>query len=110
MKCKFCSQELPTIISPKSVVMKAFCREHDFEIKYYWYDFEDPNVSIEYYFRFWVNGKRWEASYYISSDFDNFTIKSLDGEYMPDLVNLDFIPNITPENILDKFPTLVNFS
>jgi hypothetical protein len=120
MKCYFCQQEC--VINKTTSVISGLCSRHEHVINYYmWAD--EPEGALEWVFNITYKEKLFSFSYGMGlSGLDNgvyFDLSALElitmsnGDEMSKLstiLELDFIPDITPENALDKLPTLLVFS
>ena len=106
MICKFCKQCCKPEISSTPSVGISCCNNHEYKITYYWF-VSRPDEMLEYLFIC----DKWRVCYLEDGEGDSFRIDPIPlADNFKPLVQFDFIPNVTPENILDKLPLLITFS
>lgn len=115
MNCKFCDQ-LCVIENPgvKNIVV-ARCNKCPYVVKHFYYvDGQGPEDILDYLFIVSYKGKKWLFNFCLNRedgpDPATFDLTNADEPRMDPVVMLNFIPDITPYNALEKLPTLINFS
>lgn len=100
MNCYFCSEELFSIHYNKSYL----CKNHKYDV---YFVIEINNTSeAEYYFEF-----RYDNKWYIVDYKNSDKSKCCKIFYQNELIaEFNCIPDLSPENIDEKFPMLLTFS
>ena len=103
MKCHFCSNELP------SNIYCIECKNHPHIVRHYYVAGDQWSEVVFDYFDDIAPNKKY--SFYFEFNPNHFVItvgKKLYVQQHP-ILTLDFFPDITPENIAEKFPTILTF-
>lgn len=108
MNCKFCYQPCISSSTPESSVQIERCYNHPYTVKHLY--LTDNPSHLEYIFTVPYKGHRYNFNF---SELDIPSLSPYCLEVSSEsqmFLSIDEIPNITPENALDKLPTIITFS
>lgn len=115
MNCVFCNNPCTTDNPGAVHLIVERCNTCPYVVKHFRYVIgQGPPEMLEYLFTVPYKGKRWTLSYCLNSENGSspnmYDIINADEQRLHPVVELDFIPNITPYNVLEKLPMLLVFS
>ncbi len=112
MNCTFCHQPCITNqLAPQSAVAREECHNHPHTVIYLYYK-DDPDGLLDCYMMVPFRDETFMITFTTKINMGDGGM----GDYFEiacgnhSVVNLHFIPDVTPENILDRLPTMITFS
>jgi hypothetical protein len=109
MNCKFCHQPCQKSPVDESAISIERCYNHPHVVKAMYYK-DQPDEMIDFMFVVLYKERKYVftfGTYHNLEIHSSYFELSCDGKWIFDM---DGSPDITPENALDKLPTLLTFS
>lgn len=106
MNCKFCGQSCTRTPVDESALHIERCYNHPYTVKSLCYK-HDPDWGQDFMFVVIYKERKYVFTFSSSSDYGQYFELSCDGKWIFDM---DGFPDITPENVLERLPTMIVFS